>query len=62
MPIAGVFIMAEIAGISAEEVVYEYEKDSMEHRALVYGLFGKNIVVDRFVSWLEGHFIHHGLG
>lgn len=52
--------MGKVAGLKDEDVAHEYEKDSMERRALIYGLFGNNNIVQQFVDWPENQFLKHG--
>ncbi|KAI6197542.1 hypothetical protein M3Y94_01236500 [Aphelenchoides besseyi] len=63
MPIVGILLMASFAGekgIPRDEVIREYEKDSMERRAIVYDVFGQNSTSRRFIDRYPSQFLRNG--
>ncbi|KAH7720886.1 hypothetical protein AAVH_11725 [Aphelenchoides avenae] len=60
IPLVGVILLAEIAGMNMQEVIHEYEKDSMERKAIVYGTLGKTALVQRFIDLSNSNFMRDG--
>uniref|UniRef100_A0A915A985 Uncharacterized protein n=1 Tax=Parascaris univalens TaxID=6257 RepID=A0A915A985_PARUN len=40
MPMTAVVALSELSGLTMEQVIGEYDKDSMERRAIIYSVFG----------------------
>ncbi|KAI6191442.1 hypothetical protein M3Y97_00228600 [Aphelenchoides bicaudatus] len=60
MPIVGVILIAELVDIKYEEIVREYEKDSMERRTIVYDTFGQNTTIRKFVDQYPSFLLRSG--
>ncbi|KAL3990690.1 hypothetical protein ACH3XW_32810 [Acanthocheilonema viteae] len=50
LPIVGVVALSQICGLSIEQIVGEYDKDSMERRAIIYAVFEQDRVTKQFID------------
>uniref|UniRef100_A0A7E4VR60 Annexin n=1 Tax=Panagrellus redivivus TaxID=6233 RepID=A0A7E4VR60_PANRE len=60
LPPAAVAVIANMGGVPFAEVVRAYEKDSMERRAIVYAVMGRNSLAKRFVDDYSSKFMRQG--
>ncbi|VDK43962.1 unnamed protein product [Anisakis simplex] len=50
LPMAAVVTISEISGLSMDQVVGEYDKDSMERRAIIYSVIGNDRLTKDFIE------------
>uniref|UniRef100_A0A0M3IAL9 ACB domain-containing protein n=1 Tax=Ascaris lumbricoides TaxID=6252 RepID=A0A0M3IAL9_ASCLU len=50
MPMTAVVALSELSGLTMEQVVGEYDKDSMERRAIIYSVFGRDGFTKEFIE------------
>nr|CDP95935.1 Bm1324 [Brugia malayi] len=50
LPMVGVVALSQICDLSIEQVVGEYDKDSMERRAIIYTVIGQDYVTKQFID------------
>uniref|UniRef100_A0A1I8EDB5 Uncharacterized protein n=1 Tax=Wuchereria bancrofti TaxID=6293 RepID=A0A1I8EDB5_WUCBA len=50
LPMVGVVALSQICNLSIEQVVGEYDKDSMERRAIIYTVIGQDYVTKQFID------------
>lgn len=55
-----VMLLAEQAGLSQQDVVQEYRKESMERRAVVYDVLGRTELSQHFLDSFPSQFMLHG--
>ncbi|KHN88439.1 hypothetical protein Tcan_11840, partial [Toxocara canis] len=50
LPMIAVVALSEISGLAMEQVVGEYDKDSMERRAIIYSVIGRDGFTKDFIK------------
>uniref|UniRef100_A0AC35F4T3 Uncharacterized protein n=1 Tax=Panagrolaimus sp. PS1159 TaxID=55785 RepID=A0AC35F4T3_9BILA len=60
IPPIGIAVIAEMGGLSLNDVVSAYDKDSMERRAIVYSIMGRTAIAKKFVDQYRSIFMSKG--